>query len=75
MIPVVQEFEDVFSDEVPGLSPNREVEFSIDLVPRTGPVSMAPYCMALAKLVELKKHIEELLEKYSYNPVFHLGEC
>ena len=63
MIPVVHEFEDVFSDEVPGLPPSKEVEFSIDLVPRTGPVSMAPYRMAPAELVELKKHIEELMEK------------
>jgi len=52
---VVHEFEDVFPDEVPGLPPSREVEFSIDLVPRTGPVSMAPYRMAPTELVELKK--------------------
>jgi len=63
IIPVVHEFEDVFPDEVPGLSPNREVEFSIDLVPRIGPVSMAPYRMAPAELVELKKQIKELLGK------------
>ena len=63
VIPVVHEFEDVFSDKVLGLPPHREVEFSIDLVPGTGPVSMAPYCMALAELVELKKQIEELMEK------------
>ena len=54
VIPVVHEFEDVFLVEVPGLPPNREVEFSIDLVPGTGPVSMAPYRMAPAELVELK---------------------
>jgi len=55
VIPVVHEFEDVFPDEVLGLPPSREVEFSIDLVPGTGPVSMAPYRMAPAELVELKK--------------------
>jgi len=55
VILVVHEFEDVFPDEVPGLPSNREVEFSIDLVPRIGPVSMAPYRMAPAELVELKK--------------------
>jgi len=48
-------FEDVFPEEVPGLPPHGEVEFSIDLVPGTGPVSMGPYRMASAKLVELKK--------------------
>ena len=63
IIPVVHEFEDVFPEEVPGLPPNREVEFSIDLVPGTGPVSMAPYRMAPAELVELKKQIEDLLGK------------
>jgi len=63
MIPVVQDFGDVFPKEVPGLPPNREVEFTIDLVPRTGPVSMALYRMAPAELVELKKQIEELMEK------------
>jgi len=67
-IHVVHEFEDVFPDEVPGLPPNREAEFSIDLVPRTGPVSMAPYRMAPAKLVELKKQIEELMEKQFIRP-------
>ena len=55
VIPVVQEFEDVFPDEVPGLPPSREVEFSIDLVPGTSPVSMTPYRMAPAELVVLKK--------------------
>ena len=55
---MVHEFEDVFPDEVQGLPPSREVEFFIDLVPGTGPVSMAPYRMAPAELVELKKQIE-----------------
>jgi len=54
-IPVVQEFEDVFPEEVPGLPPHRDVEFSINLVLGTGSVSMAPYRMAPVKLVELKK--------------------
>jgi len=58
----------MFLDEVPGLPSSREVEFSIDLVPGTGPVSMAPYRMALAELVELKKRIEELIEKQFIRP-------
>ena len=68
VIPVAHEFEDVFLDEVPGLPPSREVEFSIDLVPGTGVVSMAPYRMAPAELVELKKQIEELMEKQFIRP-------
>ena len=67
-IPVVQEFEDAFPEEVPGLPFHREVEFSIDLVSGTGPVSMAPYRMAPAELVELKKQIEELMAKQFIRP-------
>ncbi|XP_027903660.1 uncharacterized protein LOC114163554 [Vigna unguiculata] len=68
VIPVVHEFENVFPDEVLGLPPSREVEFSIDLVPGTSPVSMAPYRMVPAELVELKKQIEELMEKQFIRP-------
>ena len=46
VIPVVHEFEDVFLNEVPRLPPSREAEFSVDLVPRTDPMSIAPYRMA-----------------------------
>jgi len=46
VIPVVREFEDVFPEEVSGLPPRREVEFSIDLVLGAGLVSIAPYRMA-----------------------------
>jgi len=63
IILVVHEFGDVFLEEVSGLPPSRKVEFSIDLVPGTGPVSMTPYRMAPAELVELKSQIEELLGK------------
>ena len=63
VIPVVQDFEDVFPKEVSGLPPRIEVEFSIDLVSGTGLVSMPPYRMAPAELVELKKQIEELIAK------------
>jgi len=68
VIPVVREFEDVFPEAVPGLPPRREMEFSIDLVPGASLVSIAPYRMAPAELVELKKQIEELLEKQFIRP-------
>ena len=61
--PMVRDFSDVFPEDVPSLPPSREIEFSIDLVLGAGPVSIAPYRMALAELVELKKQIKELLEK------------
>ena len=52
--PVVKEFSEVFPDEIPDLPPEREVEFSIDLVPGTKPVLMAPYRMSAFELAELK---------------------
>ena len=53
----------MFPKEVLGLPPNREVEFSIDLVLGTDPMPMAPHRMAPAELVELKSQIEKLLGK------------
>ena len=47
-IPVVDQYADVFPDEVPGLPRSRDVEFVIELIPGVGPVSMAPYMMAPA---------------------------
>ncbi|XP_047148293.1 uncharacterized protein LOC124820605 [Vigna umbellata] len=65
---VVMEFLDVFPEEVSGLTPPRKVEFSIDLVSKAGPVSIAPYRMAPSELAELKKQIEELMEKQFIRP-------
>jgi len=67
-ISVVDEYADVFPDEIPELPPSRDVDFSIDLIPGAGPVSMAPYRMAPAELAELKKQIEDLLEKKFIRP-------
>nr|KYP47022.1 Transposon Ty3-I Gag-Pol polyprotein [Cajanus cajan] len=67
-IEVVRDFAEVFLDEVPGLPPVRELEFSIDLVLGAGPVSVAPYQMAPAELVELKGQLEDLLEKQLVRP-------
>jgi len=67
-IPVVSDFVNVFPDEISELPPKREVEFSIDLVPRVGPVSMTPYRMSPAELSELKKQVENYLEKQFIRP-------
>jgi len=48
--------------------PEREVEFYIDLVPGTKPVSMTPYRMSASELAELKKQLEDLLEKKFVRP-------
>ena len=61
--PVVQEFSDVFPDDITDLPPEREVEFTIDLVLGTSPISIAPYWMSASELGELKKQLEELLKK------------
>ena len=49
-VPVVCEFPDVFPEELPGLPPDRETEFCIDVIPGTNPISMPPYRMAPAEL-------------------------
>jgi len=54
---VVSEFVDVFRDEILGLSPKREGDFSTDLVSGAGLVSMTTYRMAPANLSELKKQV------------------
>ncbi|CAH9096140.1 unnamed protein product, partial [Cuscuta europaea] len=67
-IPVVNEFLDVFPDEIPGMPPEREIEFSIELMPGTTPISKAPYRMAPKEMQELKEQLEELLEKGYIKP-------
>ncbi|XP_028763323.1 uncharacterized protein LOC114721630 [Neltuma alba] len=67
-IEVVSEFPDVFPEEISGLPPVREVEFSIELAPGTEPISKAPYRMSPSELAELKKQIEDLLEKGFIRP-------
>ena len=62
-IPVVREFPDVFPYDITGLPLDREVEFTIDLIPRTEPISIPPYRMAFEELRELKAQLEELLSK------------
>jgi len=67
-VPIVKEFIDVFSNDLPGLPPYKEIEFCIDLVPGTEPISMAPYRMAPAELRELKEQLQDLLDKKFIRP-------
>jgi anion-transporting ArsA/GET3 family ATPase len=57
---VVKDFSDVFLEELPGMPPDREVEFVIDLLPGTAPISKRPYRMSVEELKELKKQLTEL---------------
>jgi hypothetical protein len=53
----------MFVDEIPELPPRREIDFSIDLLPGSTPISKAPYQMSLSELTELKLQLQELLDK------------
>jgi hypothetical protein len=59
-ISVVEEFMDVFPEELPGMPPEREVELYIDLIPDTAPITKRPYRMAPTELAKLKLQIAEL---------------
>jgi hypothetical protein len=61
-IRVVRDFPDVFPEELPGMPPDREVEFAIDLLPRTAPISKRPYKISVEELKEFKKQLTELQE-------------
>jgi hypothetical protein len=61
-IRVVRNFSDVFPEELPGMPPDTEVEFVIDLLPGTVPISKRPYRMVVEELKELKKQLTELQE-------------
>jgi len=67
-IPIVREFPDVFPEDLSGLPPDREIEFSIDLLPGSSPISKAPYRMAPVELRELKAQLQELLDKGFIRP-------
>ena len=61
---VLKEFEDVFPDEFPKeLPPLRDIQHQIDLVPGAAPIAKAAYRMAPKELVEMKKQLDEMLQK------------
>eukprot|EP00253_Pinus_taeda_P024905 PITA_24905 len=62
-IPVIQEFADVFPESILGLPPKRDIDFTIELIPRVAPTSKAPYRMSIPELTELKMQLQELLDK------------
>ncbi|KAA3477654.1 DNA/RNA polymerases superfamily protein [Gossypium australe] len=62
-VPIVCEYPDVFSEELPGLPPVREIEFGIELASSIAPISIAPYRMAPTELKELKAQLQELTDK------------
>jgi hypothetical protein len=59
-IRVVQEYPNVFLEELPGMPPDHDIEYLIELLPGTPPISKRQYRMSINELVELKKQIAEL---------------
>nr|GEU53307.1 hypothetical protein [Tanacetum cinerariifolium] len=70
---VIQDFPKVFPKELPGLSPPRQVEFSIDLIPGDAPIARAPYRLAPSKIKELSKQIKDFSKKSGYHQL-HIRE-
>ncbi|GJT86304.1 putative reverse transcriptase domain-containing protein [Tanacetum coccineum] len=67
-IPVVREFSEVFSEDIPGLLPVRQVEFQIDLIPGATPVARAPYRLAPSEMQELSNQLQELADRGFIRP-------
>lgn len=58
-VPIVCEYPDVFPDELPGMPPDRDIEFIIELMPGSRPIHKKPYRMGSKELAELKKQLDE----------------
>ncbi|KAJ9557278.1 hypothetical protein OSB04_011892 [Centaurea solstitialis] len=67
-VPIVGEYPDVFPDDLPGLPPDRQVEFRIDLVPGASPIAKTPYRLAPAEMKEMMSQLQELLDKGFIRP-------
>ncbi|GJR49272.1 putative reverse transcriptase domain-containing protein [Tanacetum coccineum] len=67
-VPTVQDFLEVFLEDLPGLPPSRQVEFQIDLVLGAAPVARAPYRLAPSELQELSTQLQELSDKGFIRP-------
>ncbi|GJU03094.1 putative reverse transcriptase domain-containing protein [Tanacetum coccineum] len=67
-LPVVQEFPEVFPEDLPGIPPTRQVEFRIDLIPGAAPVARAPYRLAPSEMKELAEQLQELTDKGFIRP-------
>nr|GEV10951.1 putative reverse transcriptase domain, ribonuclease H-like domain, aspartic peptidase domain protein [Tanacetum cinerariifolium] len=67
-IPIVQDFPEVFPEDLPGIPPTRQVEFHIDLVPGAVPVARAPYQLVLSEMKELSDQLKELVDKGFMRP-------
>jgi hypothetical protein len=67
-VPVVCEYPDIFPEELPGMPPDRDIEFVIELIPGTAPIAQRPYRMNSQELEELKKQLADMLSKGLIRP-------
>ncbi|GJV01584.1 hypothetical protein Tco_1335153 [Tanacetum coccineum] len=67
-VPIVQDFPEVFPEDLSGLPPTRQVEFQIDLIPGAAPVARAPYRLAPSEMKELSEQLQELSDKGFIRP-------
>jgi hypothetical protein len=67
-IPIVHEYPDIFLDDLPGMPPDRDIEFIIELQPGTAPISKKSYRMPPNELAELKIQLQDLLDKDFIRP-------
>nr|AAX95930.1 retrotransposon protein, putative, Ty3-gypsy sub-class [Oryza sativa Japonica Group]ABA93435.1 retrotransposon protein, putative, Ty3-gypsy subclass [Oryza sativa Japonica Group] len=67
-IPIVREYPEVFPDDLTTMPPKRDIEFRIDLVPGTAPIHKRPYRMGANELAEVKKQVDEQLQKGYIRP-------
>ncbi|GJU91480.1 putative reverse transcriptase domain-containing protein [Tanacetum coccineum] len=67
-VQIVQDFPEVFPEDLPGLPPTRQVDFQIDLVPGAAPVARAPYRLAPSEMKELSEQLKELSDKGFIRP-------
>ncbi|GJX71349.1 hypothetical protein Tco_0308520 [Tanacetum coccineum] len=67
-VPIVRDFPEVFPEDLPGLSPTRQVGFQIDLMLGAAPVARAPYRLAPSEMKELSEQLEELSDKGFIRP-------
>ncbi|KAJ0577600.1 putative nucleotidyltransferase, Ribonuclease H [Helianthus annuus] len=67
-LPVISEYPEVFPEELPGLPPDRQVEFRIDIIPGAAPIARAPYRLAPTEMKELRTQLDELLAKGFIRP-------
>jgi hypothetical protein len=67
-VPIVCEYPDVFPEELPGMPPDRDIEFIIELIPGTAPIAQRPYRMNPQELIELKRQLDDMLAKGLIRP-------